>query len=164
LLTTPIPADDHRDMPATFTAESLTRYLHDHIPLTRHLEVTVAELNEARVVLSAPLAPNINHRETAFGGSLASIAILAGWSWLHASLTAAGKRQRLVVSESTAAFSRPVDDDFLAICEAPPAREFERFLRTLERRGKARLLLESCVMCRDEMAVSHSASFVAIAF
>jgi thioesterase domain-containing protein len=151
-------------MSEPFTAESLTCYLHDHIPLTRHLEVTVTELNETRVVLSAPLAPNINHRETAFGGSLASIAILAGWSWLHARLTAAGKRQRLVVSESTATFSRPVDDDFFAVCEAPPAVEFERFLRTLERWGKARLLLESCVLCRDEVAVTHSAAFVAISY
>lgn len=150
-------------MPEPFTTESLTQYLHDHIPLTRHLEVTVTELHERRVVLAAPLSPNINHRETAFGGSLVSVAVLAGWSWLHARLTALGKRQRLVVSQSTANFTRPVDRDFLAVCEAPTDAEFERFLRTLERRGKARLCLESDILCRDAIAVQHSAAFVAIA-
>ena len=156
-------ADDHRAMPEPFTAESLTRYLHDHIPLTRHLQVTVIEVNAGRVVLSAPLSPNINHRETAFGGSLVSIAILAGWSWLHARLTALNRCQRLVVSHSEAAFTQPVDEEFLAICEAPTAAEFDRFLRTLERRGKARLSLESQVLCRETLAVQHSAAFVAIA-
>jgi len=146
-----------------FTADSLTRYLHDHIPLTRHLDVTVIELSENRVVLSAPLPPNINHRETAFGGSLVSVAILAGWSWLHARLTALGKRQRLVVSQSTATFSRPVDDSFLAVCQAPEDAEFQRFLHILDRRGKARLQLASHVHCREQVAVEHSAAFVAIA-
>ncbi len=149
-------------MPEPFTADSLTRYLHDHIPLTRHLEVTVIELSGDRVVLSAPLPPNVNHRETAFGGSLSSVAILAGWSWLHARLTALGKRQRLVVSQSTAMFLQPVDDTFLAVCNAPADAEVQRFLRLLDRRGKARLQLESHVLCRDVVAVEHSAAFVAI--
>lgn len=149
-------------MPDPFTAESLTRYLHDHIPLTRHLEVTVIELSGGRVVLSAPLPPNVNHRDTAFGGSLVSVAILAGWSWLHARLTALGKRQRLVVSQSTATFSHPVDGTFLAVCEAPADAEFQRFLRLLDRKGKARLLLESHVLCRDVVAVEHAATFVSI--
>jgi thioesterase domain-containing protein len=150
-------------MAESFTAASLTRYLHDHIPLTRHLEVTVIEVNQDRVVLSAPLVPNINHRDTAFGGSLASVAILAGWSWLHARLTALGKGQRLVVSESTATFSQPVDENFLAVCEAPADAEFQRFQQTLERKGKARLLLQSHVLSREVVAVEHSATFVAIA-
>lgn len=150
-------------MPDPFTAQTLTRYLHDHIPLTRHLEVTVIELSAGQVVLSAPLAPNINHRETAFGGSLASVAILAGWSWLHARLTGLGKRQRLVVSQSMATFSHAVDQDFLAVCESPTEHDFDKFLRTLERRGKARLSLESHILCREIIAVQHSAAFVAIA-
>jgi thioesterase domain-containing protein len=65
---------------------TLQAYLHEHIPLTRALAVEVVEVGLQRVQLAAPLAPNRNHRQTAFGGSVASLAMLAGWSWLHARL------------------------------------------------------------------------------
>jgi len=144
-------------------ADVLTRYLHDHIPLTRHMGIVVAECSDDRIVLSAPLGPNVNHRETAFGGSLSGAAILAGWAWLHARLVPRGRRQRLVVHESTANFDRAVDGPFEAVCDSPPAEVFDRFLAALERRGKARMTLESRVLCRGETAVRHTGRYVAIA-
>lgn len=144
-------------------ADALTRYLHDHIPLTRHMGIVVAECSDSRVVLAAPLAPNVNHRETAFGGSLSGAAILAGWAWLHARLAPQGRRQRLVVHESTAHFDHAVDGPFEAVCDSPSAEEFDRFLAVLNRRGKARMTLESRVLCRGETAVRHVGRYVAIA-
>src|SRR3989344_2448014 len=61
------------------------------------MEVTVVEASPHQVVLSAPLAPNINHRETVFGGSASAVAILAAWSMLHLRLSAEGLGSRLVV-------------------------------------------------------------------
>jgi thioesterase domain-containing protein len=55
----------------------LERYLHQHIPLSEAMQVSVVEVHPEHVVLSAPLAPNINHRETVFGGSASAVAILA---------------------------------------------------------------------------------------
>ena len=150
-------------MAEPITADALTRYLHDHIPLTRHMGIVVAECGAERVVLSAPLGPNVNHRETAFGGSLSGAAILAGWAWLHARLLARGGRQRLVVHESTAAFERAVDGPFEAVCDSPAAAEFDRFAAALGRRGKARMTLETRVTCRGEVAVRHTGRYVAIA-
>ncbi|HEX6985931.1 MAG TPA: YiiD C-terminal domain-containing protein [Planctomycetaceae bacterium] len=144
-------------------ADALTRYLHDHIPLTRHMGIVVAECGPERVVLSAPLGPNVNHRETAFGGSLSGAAILAGWTWLHARLAARERRQRLVIHESNTAFERAVDGAFEAVCESPPANEFDRFLAALDRRGKARMTLESRILCRGEVAARHTGRYVALA-
>ena len=59
------------------------------------MEVTVVEASLHQVVLSAPLAPNINHRETVFGGSASAVAILAAWSMLHLRLSAEGLGSRL---------------------------------------------------------------------
>lgn len=142
--------------------EDLTRYLHNHIPLTRHMGVVAEECSVGRVVLSAPLPPNVNHRETAFGGSLSGIAILAGWSWLHVRLAGRGRRQRIVVHESTTAFERAVDGAFEAVCESPSPADFDRFAAALERRGKARITLLSRVLCRGEVAVRHTGRYVAV--
>lgn len=144
------------------TPEDLTRYLHDHIPLTRHMGVVVTDCRPERVILSAPLAPNVNHRETAFGGSLSSLAILAGWAWLYTRLSPLGRRQRIVIHDSQTAFDRTVSGPFEAICDAPPDEDFARFLAALARRGKARITLESRVLCGGEIAVRHTGRYVAV--
>ena len=53
-------------------ANAVERYLHRHIPLTAAMGVRVAAVTLQRAELRAPLAPNINHRETVFGGSAAA--------------------------------------------------------------------------------------------
>ena len=49
------------------------------------MKVRVASWDEERLVLTAPLAPNHNHLNTAFGGSLSAMATLAGYAmiWLE---------------------------------------------------------------------------------
>jgi hypothetical protein len=48
---------------------ALEQYLHEHIPLSAAMGVKVVQADPQCVVLTAPLAPNINHRDTVFGGS-----------------------------------------------------------------------------------------------
>ena len=147
---------------AEITADALTRYLHDHIPLTRHMGIVVTEAAPDRVVLAAPLAPNVNHRETAFGGSLSGAAILAGWTLLHVRLSPRGRRHRLVVQESTTRFEQPADGPFEAVCELRDDSEFERFIAMLNRRGRARIALESRIECRGEVVARHAGRYVAL--
>ena len=44
----------------------LELYLHEHIPLSKAMAVSVVVANQDEVVLGAPLEPNINHREAVF--------------------------------------------------------------------------------------------------
>lgn len=57
--------------------QALEQYLHDHIPLSKAMQVSVLEASQERVILMAPLAPNINHTESVFGGSASAVATLA---------------------------------------------------------------------------------------
>ena len=63
-------------------AERLQGFLDEHIPLTRAIQLRVASLDDSGLRLEAPLAPNVNDKGTAFGGSLASLLTLAGWGLL----------------------------------------------------------------------------------
>ncbi len=65
---------------------SLKEYLYNHIPLTRAMEVKVDSISDTALTLSAPIAPNINHRETVFGGSASALCILSAWSLIHCRL------------------------------------------------------------------------------
>jgi thioesterase domain-containing protein len=71
----------------------IERYLHEHIPLSQHMQVRVVSCDAHGVKLTAPLLPNINHRHTMFGGSASALAILAGWTWLHTQLKGGSSRQ-----------------------------------------------------------------------
>ena len=144
-------------------AADLERYLHDHIPLSRALAIRVEHLGPELVRLSAPLAPNLNHRRTAFGGSVASIAILAGWSWLLARLIDRRPVPRLVIQEQTVEYLAPIGAAFEAVCPAPSDAAWRRFLRALDGRGRGRLELAAEVLCEGRVAARFRGLFVAIA-
>jgi thioesterase domain-containing protein len=144
-------------------AADLERYLHDHIPLSRALGVHVVHLGPELVRLSAPLAPNVNHRRTAFGGSVASLAILAGWSWLLARLADRSPLPRLVIQEETVEYLAPIDAEFEALCPAPAEAAWRRFVRALDERGRGRLELTTEVKSAGRVAAKFRGLYVAIA-
>ena len=78
------------------------------------MKAEVVSCDECAAVLHAPLAPNINHRNTVFGGSAASLALLSGWTLLHARLVAGGQHPRLVIQENSMHYWRPLESAFTA--------------------------------------------------
>lgn len=144
------------------TPLELQHYLHTHIPLSKAMEISVLEAGIGAVVLSAPLAPNINHRETVFGGSSYAVAILAAWGLLHLRMIDAGQPSRLVIQSSTMSYTVPIDGTFTAIATQPEAAVWERFLRVLKRMGKARIALASDLRYQNQAAGHFEGEFVAL--
>ena len=144
-------------------APTLERYLHARIPLSQAMQVSVVEASDARIVLRAPLAPNINHRETAFGGSVSAIAILSAWSLLHTRLRHAGVEARLVIQRNTVHYDAPIEGPFTATASGPAEGGWETFLRTFARRGKARIAVSSVLEVGDLVAARFEGHFVALA-
>lgn len=142
----------------------LTAYLHEHIPLTAHLGADVIAYDGRTVRLRAPLAQNINHRSTAFGGSLSAVAILSGWTLLYLKLKEAGIANQLVIQKSSFDFSEPVDGDFEACCSIPEDAQWERFLKTLKRHKRARISVASEVTFPSGKGGVHEGVYVAIAY
>jgi len=121
----------------------LEGYLHDTIPLTMAMGVAVRAEGPDRVVLAAPLAPNINHKQTAFGGSVAALATLAAWSLAQLRAWQAGGDITLVIRDSGLEYLRPVTGELVAVCEFDDEPRWQRALEGLRRRGRARLELAS---------------------
>jgi thioesterase domain-containing protein len=144
-------------------AQQLQAYLHENIPLARAMEVRVAEATAEGVTLGAPLAPNINHRETVFGGSAAAVATLAAWGLLQLRLEAEGAPARVVIQRSEMDFEKPIVADFLARCAVGDAAAWERFVAMLRRKGRARIRLASTLTCNGELVAAFAGDFVAVA-
>lgn len=143
--------------------DALARYLAEQIPLSAAMDVHVEVASPARVLLSAPLAPNVNHRGTAFGGAISSLAILAGWSWLWVVLRERAVLPELVIRTSTIDFVRAIESEFAAELRPPSDEAFARFLRGLEDHGKGRIELSVEVLGAGEVAARFVGTYVAIA-
>jgi thioesterase domain-containing protein len=140
----------------------LRRYLHEHIPLSKAMGVDVLVATPARVRLAAPLAPNINHRGTVFGGSAAAVATLAGWALLHLRLSTVGYRGRIVIRRSTMDFEKPIASDFTAQAEGPAEDRWQRFAAGVARGRPARIELHSVLESDGTRVGELTGEFVAL--
>ena len=138
-------------------------YLHEQIPISAAMGVEVLACSAEGVRLRAPLAANLNHRATVFGGSASAVAILAAWTWLHFALRHAGHPSRVVIQRNEMEYIAPIDGDFTAECEALSPADFEKMLRTLRRYGKARATLEARLLLRGQVAARFAGDYVAVA-
>lgn len=143
-------------------AQALEETLHHEIPLSLAMGLTVAGYDGERLTLRAPLAPNINHKSTAFAGSLNALTTLAGWGLIWLITHEHDLPSVIVIQESATHYRRPVGQDFVATCHLPPARQIERFLTALRERGRARLPLSVEILSVDgQVAVSFTGRYVA---
>ena len=142
----------------------LQQYLHEHIPLSRKggMRVEVLAATAEGVRLSAPLAPNINHRDTVFGGSAAALAILSAWSLLHIRLNAENLNSRLVIHRSTMDYERPITETFMASSAIPDETNWLKFMNTLRRKHRARISVAAVLHCKNETVGKFEGDFVAL--
>lgn len=142
--------------------QEIERYLHRHIPISVAMGVRVRVATPKRVELTAPLAPNINHHETLFGGSGAAIATLSAWTLVNVRLRHANVGARLVIQRNAMSYDEPIHGDFCAICEQPDTVSWQRFLAMIERRGRGRITMQARLVYEDRPVASFEGDFVAL--
>ena len=140
----------------------LEKYLYEKIPLSRAMQVAAVEVSEQSVRLRAPLTPNVNHRATVFGGSASTLAILSAWSLLHVRLQGRVSGASIVIQRHSMNYERPITGDFEAYAALVAPEEWPKFLRTLERWGKARISVMSLLEYSGEPAGRFNGEFVAL--
>ncbi len=147
--------------------EELERLIVDEMPITQHLEFSLARDEQGRLCASAPLQPNANHMGSAFGGSLSMLATVTGWAMMHEVVQDAvedmKRRVEVMIQESDIEYMRPVYENISVICERPDEDALERFQQMLDRWGRARLDLKCKIDAAGERAVTFIGSYVALA-
>jgi thioesterase domain-containing protein len=143
------------------SASSLEAYLHAHIPLSAAMQVAVVSASSDSVTLSAPLAPNINHLSTAFGGSVSTLAILSAWSLVNLRLKAEGLQTRLVIQSNRMDYDAPIESDFTATATLADTAAWPLFVKMLWRKARARIVVKSVVRCGDIVGGRFEGEFVA---
>lgn len=130
-------------------------------PVVSHLGLRVKDLSPQVSVLSGEWAPNKNHLETVFGGSLYSFSALACygliWSFLdHHQVNS----QDIVISEGKIQYLSPVKGDFEVTCKASP--DLQKFLQALQKKSKARVTLAAEILYQQQVCARFEGQYVVV--
>ncbi len=143
-------------------ANRLTEFVQTHLPTAQALQISVADYDSQSLTLNAPLGPSINDKQTAFGGSLYVLAVMAGWGMVYLRCREAGIDPNIVVARGEIDYLAPVDSDIVASSLAVDETEWQRFLSDFESRGKAKIELRTQVVRDGKPAVSFKGLYAII--
>jgi thioesterase domain-containing protein len=142
------------------TPAEIEAFLHEKIPLAQAMGVRVESCDAAAFVLTAPLEPNHNHLGTAFGGSLAALATLTGYTCLWHELD--DRDAHVVIRRSELDYRHPVRGMLRAICRRPGEGELAAFRATFAKAGKARISLDVTIEEDGRDCLYFRGDFVAV--
>lgn len=138
----------------------IEKYLYKHIPITKAFGVKATAFSKEEVKFWAPLSKNINHRSTAFGGSISSLLITTGWSYLRLLFDEIEPVPKIVIGRSTTNYLKPITGDFTSELIIPEKEEIDRFMEMFDRFGKARITLKALIKEKGNLLAEFEADYV----
>ncbi|MFZ1491790.1 MAG: YiiD C-terminal domain-containing protein [Candidatus Competibacter denitrificans] len=139
--------------------QEINDYLNRHVPLFRAMEARLERCDATGLAMRAPLAPNINDKGIAFGGSMAAIAALTGWALTFTTLREHAESAEIFITDSTLKFLRPVRGEIVTECIRPDATAIEHFIERYRQRGKARWAVEVTVRAEGGLAMTFNGDY-----
>ncbi|MCO1602085.1 YiiD C-terminal domain-containing protein [Desulfosporosinus nitroreducens] len=125
--------------------------LYEQIPITEKMGFEVIEFKPSSVKILAKLEPNLNHKCTAFGGSINSLMTMCGWAAVFVNIKEFDSNSHIVIQRSNIEYFSPINMDFIAECKIEKQEVIEKLLITYKKFNRARIKLN--VFCREDNKV-----------
>ena len=122
-------------------ALALQQRIHASIPLSAAMQFCIVQLSRESILVTAPLAPNVNIHGTGFAGSIYSLAVLSGWALCSHGMELLGLDGELVVTKGEMRNRAPVRGEIHCRTSISP-QQYEKLEKDFYRNGKARLSLQ----------------------
>lgn len=139
----------------------LENKLHNEIPLTKFMDLKITKYDEKELITIAPLNKNINDKGTAFGGSLATLTIISGWSicWLI-SKELEINNENIVVIKNEHSYRKPVTKELICHTKRPTKDEIENLKNKLLLKKSASIKISSQIIEDGEVCVDFTGYYV----
>ncbi|MCT7552816.1 thioesterase domain-containing protein [Aliarcobacter butzleri] len=139
----------------------LENKLHNEIPLTKFMDLKIAKYDEKELITIAPLNTNINDKGTAFGGSLATLTIISGWSicWLISKELEINS-ENIVVIKNEHSYRKPVTKELICHTKRPTKDEIENLKNKLLLKKSASIKISSQIIEDGEICVDFTGYYV----
>lgn len=114
--------------------EEIDNILRDKIKLYEHLGIEVLEITSHKAHFRVSLEKNLNHKGTAFGGSLYATGVMSAYALVLAGLKHYQiATDNIVISKGEISYLRPVDTDFDVIASFDSLAQEENFFAQLKK-------------------------------
>ncbi|MCT7911254.1 thioesterase domain-containing protein [Arcobacter lacus] len=135
--------------------------LHNEIPLTKFMNLEITKYDEKELITTAPLDKNINDKGTAFGGSLATLTIVSGWSicWLISQELNIDSKN-IVVIKNEHSYRKPVTKELICYTYKPTKDEIENLKNKLLLKKSASIKINSQIIEDGEICVDFIGYYV----
>ena len=139
----------------------LENKLHNEIPLTKFMDLKITKYDEKELITIAPLNKNINDKGTAFGGSLATLTIISGWSicWLISKVLEINS-ENIVVIKNEHSYRKPVTKGLICHTKRPTKDEIENLKNKLLLKKSASIKISSQIIEDGEICVDFTGYYV----
>lgn len=139
----------------------LKNKLHNEIPLTKFMDLKITKYDEKELITIAPLNKNINDKGTAFGGSLATLTIISGWSicWLISKELEINS-ENIVVIKNEHSYRKPVTKELICHTKRPTKDEIENLKNKLLLKKSASIKISSQIIEDGEVCVDFTGYYV----
>ncbi len=142
--------------------QALEKSIYANIPIAEAFGARLLSASGESVRVGAPLSRNINHKSTAFGGSVYSIAVLSCWALINEALKERScDVDYVVIQDGQMDYVTPVNADFQSQSSWPSPKEKEKFFNTLLKKGRARATLIASVQSAGFECARLQARFAA---
>lgn len=137
------------------------RDLRSKIPSLRLLGIEFIEASDLRVRLKVPFAPNKNHMETAFGGSIYLAATTACYGLFRAmTIGHTQANEYIILKRGQIDYLKPITANFEVIAERESKMEVEQMLAAVAKVGHSKLEISSRVVFNGNTCASYKGLFV----
>lgn len=137
------------------------QFLHQQIPITKAMAFSVIEFTPSKIKISAKLAPNKNHKSTAFGGSINALMTVCGWAMMFINIKEIDPDAHIVIQKSNINYLLPIKGDFIAECHLSDEESKIKFLEMYTRHSKGKLNLTVSCYNQDSLLAEFQGQYVA---
>ncbi len=122
--------------------------------------ISISDYSSETLELTAPLAPNINDKGTAFAGSISSLLVLAGWGLVTLKLREAGIQAEVVVSKSETHYKRPIRSDMHTTATATN-EQIDQLISELKQNPRGSIQIETKLASAGKTCATMTATYAA---
>lgn len=139
----------------------LEKKLHNEIPLTKLMELSIVSYDKNKLITKAPLNININDKGTAFGGSLSTMTTISAWSVaLLLSKELGVDNSNIVIINCETNFKRPVTKDIICETVVPSKDEIQILKEKLHLKNSGSIKISSQIVEDNNVCVVFNGTYV----
>lgn len=142
--------------------QQLESIVHQEIPITQALGIRINQLTDTAITVSAPFSANKNIHNTAFAGSIYTVATIAGWSLVNNLASINGIEGSVVLAKAEMQYKKPINGDIIATCQLKDTTALATFLNSFQRKNRARITVTIELIEDSETKATLTANFALV--